>query len=166
MYISQNVLYCARLLNMKDTKWVTHFRQQGGCLSTSSISKEYLRTTFLPETGSLLYLTCLPWCSHWTICWRVKLSGSGLTSERKFSKKSRSYVSLNTMQCLHITTQKCCREASLDCIAVYAFTIGKIQVSADQVQTATRQDRVLSQAYCYTQQGWPFKVIEELKPYV
>ena len=59
-------------------------------------------------------------------------------------------------------------EASIDCIAVDAFTIGQIQalpVTADQVQTATRQDRVLSQVYRYTQRSWPFKMTEELKPY-
>ena len=37
-------------------------------------------------------------------------------------------------------------EASLDCIVIYAFTIGQLQalpVTTDQVKTATRQDRVL-----------------------
>ena len=47
-------------------------------------------------------------------------------------------------------------EASLDCIAIDAFTIGQMQelpVTADQVKTATRQDRVLSQVYRYTLHG-------------
>ena len=61
-----------------------------------------------------------------------------------------------------------CHEASLDCIAIDAFTIGQIQalpVTTDQVKTATRQDRVLSQVYRYTWQGWPNKITEEFKPF-
>jgi len=46
-------------------------------------------------------------------------------------------------------------EASLDCITIDAFTVGQIQalpVTTDKVQTATRQDRILSQVYRCTQQ--------------
>ena len=59
-------------------------------------------------------------------------------------------------------------EASLDCIVIYAFTIGQLQalpVTTDQVKTATRQDRVLSQVYQYTLQGWLKKITEEFKPF-
>ena len=59
-------------------------------------------------------------------------------------------------------------EASLDCIAIDDFTIGQIQalpVTTDQVKTATRQDRVLSQVYHYTLHGWPDKIVEEFKPF-
>ena len=61
-----------------------------------------------------------------------------------------------------------CHQASLDCIAVDAFSIGQIQaltVTTDQVQTATRQDKVLSQVYCYTHHGWPYKITEEFKTF-
>ena len=40
----------------------------------------------------------------------------------------------------------------------------QLPVTAEQVQTATRQDRVLSQVYRYVQQGWP-NVVEEFKPF-
>ena len=61
-------------------------------------------------------------------------------------------------------------EASLDCIAIDAFMIGQIQalsVTTEQVKTATRQDRVLSQVYRYTLNGWPdkLKIAEEFKPF-
>ena len=56
-------------------------------------------------------------------------------------------------------------EASLDCIVIDAFTIGQIQalpVTTDQVKTATRQDRVLSQVNQYTMQGWPKRLQRSL----
>ena len=49
-----------------------------------------------------------------------------------------------------------------------AFTIGQIQalpVTTDQVQTATRQDKILSQVYCYVQHGWLQRIAEDLKPF-
>ena len=58
--------------------------------------------------------------------------------------------------------------ASLDCAYIDGFTIGQIQalpVTAEQVQTATRQDRVLSQVYRYLQHGWPRVVEGEFKPF-
>ena len=59
-------------------------------------------------------------------------------------------------------------EASLDCIAIDDFIIGQIQalpVTTDQVKTATRQDRALSQVCRYTLHGWPDKIVEEFKPF-
>ena len=55
--------------------------------------------------------------------------------------------------------------ASVDSIAV--FMIGQIQVlpvTAKQVQTATRQDQILSQVFRYVQTGWPQHVDEAYKP--
>ena len=62
-----------------------------------------------------------------------------------------------------------CHGASLDCIAIEAFTVGQIQallVTTDQVQTATREDKILSQAYHYMQHGWPQRIAEDLEPFV
>ena len=57
--------------------------------------------------------------------------------------------------------------ASVDSIT--PFIIGQIQalpVTAKQIQTATRQDGVLSQIFCYVEAGWPSHVDEVYKPFV
>ena len=52
--------------------------------------------------------------------------------------------------------------------SIAAFMIGQIQVlpvTAKQVQTATRQDQILSQVLRYVQTGWPQHVDEAYKPF-
>ena len=51
-------------------------------------------------------------------------------------------------------------EASLDCIAVVAFTIGQIQ--ALPIKYKLQLDK--TEFSGYTQHGWPHKIAEELKP--
>ena len=56
--------------------------------------------------------------------------------------------------------------ASVD--SIDAFLIGQIQalpVTATQVQTATRQDLILSQVFRYVQDGWPVNVDQVYKPF-
>ena len=58
------------------------------------------------------------------------------------------------------------KEAALDYIN--NFMVGQIQampVTAEQVQTATRRDPVLSQVYRYVQEGWPATVNDKYKPF-
>ena len=53
--------------------------------------------------------------------------------------------------------------------SITPFIIGQIQalpVTAKQIQTATRQDGVLSQVFCYVEAGWPSHVDEAYKPFV
>ena len=48
------------------------------------------------------------------------------------------------------------------------FTIGQVQalpVTASEVETATRQDLVLSKVHRFVRQGWPFTVEEVYKPF-
>ena len=52
--------------------------------------------------------------------------------------------------------------------SITPFIIGQIQalpVTAKQIQTATRQDGILSQVFRYVQIGWPLHVDEAYKPY-
>ena len=62
--------------------------------------------------------------------------------------------------------------ASLECHAMTAetaFAIGQIQalpVTVERVQTATRQDPVLSKVLLYAREGWPTELPEEYKPYL
>ena len=56
------------------------------------------------------------------------------------------------------------REVPLNCIET--FMIGQIQampVTAEQVQTATRCDLMLSQVFRYVQNGWPATVNDKYK---
>jgi len=51
---------------------------------------------------------------------------------------------------------------------VEAFLVGQIQalpVTAEQVQTATRRDPVLSKVFCYVEAGWPERTEEIYKPF-
>ena len=53
--------------------------------------------------------------------------------------------------------------------SITAFIIGQMQallVTAKQIQTATAQDGILSQVFCYVETGWPSHVDEAYKPYV
>ena len=52
--------------------------------------------------------------------------------------------------------------------SITSFIIGQIQalpVTAKQIQTATRQDGILSQVFRYVETGWPSHVDEVYKPY-
>ena len=49
-----------------------------------------------------------------------------------------------------------------------AFVVGQIQalpVSSEQLETATRQDPLLSRVHQYIQEGWPDSTTEEFKPF-
>ena len=53
--------------------------------------------------------------------------------------------------------------------SITPFIIGQIQalpVTAKQIQTATRQDGVLSQVFRYVETGWPSHVDEGYKPFL
>ena len=58
------------------------------------------------------------------------------------------------------------KEAALDYIN--NFMVDQIQampVTAEQVQTATRWDPILSQVYRYVQEGWPATINDKYKPF-
>ena len=58
------------------------------------------------------------------------------------------------------------KETALDCIET--LMIGQIQampVTAEQVQTTTPRDPVLSQVFHYVQNGWPATMNDKYKPF-
>ena len=49
-----------------------------------------------------------------------------------------------------------------------AFVVGQIQalpVTGEKLETATWQDKILSQVHMFIKEGWPTKTDEEFKPF-
>ena len=92
--------------------------------------------------------------------WALILSAYSYTIEFRSTKQ---HANADGLSRLPLGT---CKEAALDCIET--FMIGQIQamsITAEQVQTATHCDLVLSQVFCYVQNGWPTTVNDKYKPF-
>ena len=92
--------------------------------------------------------------------WALILSAYSYTIEFRPTKQ---HTNADGLSRLPLGTR---REAALDCIET--FMIGQIQampVTAEQVQAATCRDPVLSQVFCYAQNGCPATVNDKYKPF-
>ena len=92
--------------------------------------------------------------------WALILSAYSYTIEFRPTKQ---HANADGLSRLPLGTHK---ETALDCIET--FMIGQIQampVTAEQVQTTTHRDPVLSQVFRYVQNGWPATVNDKYKPF-
>ena len=92
--------------------------------------------------------------------WALILSAYSYTIEFRPTKQ---HANVDGLSRLPLGTR---RDAALDCINT--FMIGQIQampVTAEQVQATTRRDPVLSQVFCYVQDGWLATVNDKYKAF-
>ena len=81
-------------------------------------------------------------------------------------KPTREHANADGLSRLPLPCEKPeCLSTSADA----AFVIGQVQalpVTAERLETATRQDSLLSKVHLYVREGWPSGLPDEFKPYL